>query len=294
MPAIEIEYFKADTPIHRLHPFSKLAFELAIFTIAATFNQPIFLIALILAIIVVATVARIPARKFRYMWIVAYIVVFLVLTQGVWFTSFGDFGDVTVEFEWNTLFHLLPAWMPGGPRVPFILEGAIYGFSLGLRFVAISLAFPILVMTTHPSDLVTSLTKIKIGTWKIPYNFIFVLTTALRYVPTVSREFDNTIDAQRSRGVDFGGFNVFRQVKAAVPLFVPVLVSSMLHAQDLTLALETRAFGALPDRTYIHEVNWRRADWIVTGAMILLSVACMFAVRELGFGLLPYTPSRGF
>ncbi len=35
---------------------------------------------------------------------------------------------------WHTLFYLWPGWLPGGPRAPFVLEGAIYGLSLDDTF----------------------------------------------------------------------------------------------------------------------------------------------------------------
>ena len=294
MPTIDIQYFKEESFVHRLHPFTKILFEFSVLVIAAAFNEPLFLAAVILGIIGVAVLARIPARKFRYMWVLVYIVLFMVITQGVWFTSFGDFGDITVDFEWRTLFHLWPAWAPGGPRIPVILQGANYGFSLGLRVVAISLAFPILVLTTHPSDLTRFLSQIRIASWRIPYNVIFVFTTAFRYTPTVSREFDQTLDAQRSRGVHFGGYNPIRQIKVLTTLFVPVLTSSLLSAHDLTLALETRAFGAPTERTFIHEVHWRRADWGVSALLIIIAVACLILANVYDHGVLPYTPQRNF
>jgi energy-coupling factor transport system permease protein len=293
MPVIEIEYFKAETPVHRLHPFTKLTFELAVFVIAALFNSPGYLAAISAAVIGVIALARIPLRKFRYMRVVAYVAAFLILTQGIWFTSFGDFGGIAGR-AWNTLFYLWPAWLPGGPKVPFVLEGAIYGLSLGLRLVAISLAFPILIMTTHPSDLVTALAEIRVGGWHIPHNLIFVLTSALRYVPTVSREFDQTLDAQRARGVEFEGYNLVSQVRAAVPLFVPVLTSSLVHAQDLTIALETRAFGAMEKRTFLREVRFGPWDWVVCALLVLATIVCTVAALHYGLGLLPYTPQRGF
>src|SRR5581483_5441881 len=248
----------------------------------------------ILVVVGIIALAQIPIQKFRYLKFVGFIVVFLIITQGVWFTSFGDFGRTNSPFQWHTLFYLYPAWLPGGPRVPFVLEGAIYGLALGMRLLVISLAFPILVITTHPSDLVTALSEIRIGAWRIPYNLIFVFTSALRFVPTVSREFDHTIDAQRSRGVEFEGYNIVNQVRSAMPLFVPVLTSSLVHAQDLTIALETRAFGAVENRTFIHEVKWGKADWAVSILLILIAIACILAVRNYGLGLLPYTPQRGF
>ncbi len=292
MPVIDIEYFKADTPVHHLHPFTKLAFELGVFIVAAVFNHPLYLLAIIGADLVIIALARVPLHKFRYMRVVAYVVLFLVFTQAIWFTSFGDFGGLA-GFEWHTLFHLWPAWAPGGPRIPFVLEGAIYGLSLGLRLMAISLAFPILIMATHPGDLVTALAGVRLGRWRIPPNLIFVFTSALRYVPTVSREFDHTIDAQRSRGVEFESGNIISQVRAAMPLFVPVLTSSLIHAQDLTIALETRAFGATDHRTFLREVQFRRRDALVCLLLIIVTVACVVAAWRFGYGLLPYTPSRG-
>ena len=294
MPTIDIQYFKKDTLVHRLHPLTKIIFELSVLVIAAAFNEPLFLAMVILGILGVAALANIPPRKFRYMWVLSYIVLFMVITQGVWFTSFGDFGDISVDFEWRTLFHLWPAWAPGGPRIPVIYEGANYGFSLGLRVVAIALAFPILILTTHPSDLTRFLSQIRIASWKIPYNAIFVFTTAFRYIPTVSRQFDQTLDAQRSRGVSFGGYNPFRQIRVLATLFVPVLTSSLLGAHDLTLALETRAFGAPTERTFIHEIHWRRADWVVSALLIIIAVACLIFANKLGIGVLPYTPQRNF
>lgn len=292
MPVIDIEYHPADTPVHRLHPFTKLAFELAVFIIAAVFNQPLYLLALIAVDLALIALARVPLHKFRYMRVVAYVVLFLMFTQAIWFTSFGDFGGRS-DFEWRTLFHLWPAWAPGGPRVPIVFEGALYGFSLGLRLVAISLAFPLLIMATHPGDLVTALAGVRVGRWRIPPNLIFVFTSALRYVPTVSREFDHTIDAQRSRGVEFEGGNIVTQVRAAMPLFVPVLTSSLIRAQDLTIALETRAFGAVDQRTFLREVNFRRRDSVVCLLLAVVTAACVIASWQFGYGLLPYTPGRG-
>jgi energy-coupling factor transport system permease protein len=290
MLGTEIEYFKSDSLVHRLHPFTKVTFELVLFAVVALFSDIVYQLVVIAAVFGVSRVAQIPVRKFRYMWTVVAIGVFLIFTQGIWFTTFGDFGGV--QRDWHTLFYLWPDWAPGGPRVPFVLEGCIYGLSLALRFVAITLAFPILVMTTHPSDLVTALARVRIGTWKIPYSLIFVFATALRYVPTVSRTFSQTIDAQRTRGVVFEGWNVFGRVRASVPLLVPVIVSSMVHAQDLTIALETRAFGSPNERTFVHEVFWRRADTLVTLAIVLLGALCIFAEVRWGFGRLPFAPSR--
>jgi energy-coupling factor transport system permease protein len=288
MPFIEIQYLKGDTPIHRLHPFVKLVFVMVITIVAALFTHPLALVALCVGILLVARTARIPRRKFRYMWVVVWVGVFLVTIQGVWFTSFGAMGRAA--FESHTIFYLWPAWAPGGPSAPFSAEGALFGLSLGLRFAAIALAFPIFVITTHPSDLITALAEIRIGPRRIPYNLIFAFATAFRLVPTVSDQFDRTYDAQRSRGVELENKNPVKGIMATVPLFVPVLTAAMLRAQDLTLALETRAFGAQGSRTFLHELSWHTMDTLVTLLLVAALVVSWVLTNRYGVGILPFAP----
>lgn len=284
MPKIAIEYFKADTCIHRLHPLTKIVFELAVFVVAAVFTDLVFLSAILLIVILTIVMARIPPQRLKYMWVIFGVAAFFIITQGVWFTTLGLFGGRPIKT--HILFYLIP---PLGPikegMFPFTLEGGIYGLSLSLRLLAISLAFPILVMTTHPSDLLLALTKIKILGKRIPYNIAFTFVTALRYVPTISREFDMTIDAQTSRGVEMGGRNPIKSFKAIAPILAPVVVSSMLRAQQLTIALETRAFGTSVDRTFLREVHFRTIDKVLVGLMIAAMIVSAIAAL-LGYGQL--------
>lgn len=282
MPVVDINYVRRDSVVHRLHPFTVIAFELSVFITATVLSSPLHLLGLILLTFVVTRVAKLPLRHFRYMKFVFFILVFFIFTQGIWFTSFGDYGEVAGD--WRTLFNLWPSWLPGGPRIPFVLEGVIYGLGLGLRFVAIAYAFPILVMTVHPRDLVTALAGVRIWGRRMPYNLIFVLANGLRYIPTISKRFDETIDAQRARGVQFETRR--KRVRAIGPLLLPVIINSLVSAQDLTLALETRAFGAPGERTFYRQVRFRHADVFVTGSLIVFMALLLLLRTRFGFGLL--------
>ena len=74
MPVIEIEYFRSDTFVHRLHPFTKFIFEIVVFVTAAVINDPVYSLIIIFSVIGIICLAKIPVRKFRYMWIVFYVV----------------------------------------------------------------------------------------------------------------------------------------------------------------------------------------------------------------------------
>lgn len=284
---IDITYVKRDSILHRLHPLAKVAFEFCVFIVAAVFTSPVFLLGMIVVCLGLIALGKLPWHKFRYMRFIVVVAAILVATQAVWFTSFGDYGGRHLHD--HILFYLIPGWIGGEPRVPVVWEGIVWGSVLSLRLATIALAFPLLVMTTHPSDLIVALTDLHVGNRRIPYSLVFAFATALRFVPTVSAQFDRTVDAQRARGVEMDGYNVVRRIKAAVPIFVPVLTSSIIHAHDLTLALETRAFGSPVERTVLREVRFNLRDTLVVLGLLALAIVAI-GLAHLGYGQLSFAP----
>lgn len=74
-----------------------------------------------------------------------------------------------------------------------------------------------------------------------PYGFVFILTTAMRYVPLIGRKISNIRDAQRARGIDLR--LKLRNLPNLAALFVPLLIQSFVLADDLALAMESRGFS---------------------------------------------------
>ena len=286
MPVIDIEYIRADSPIHRMHPFVLVVFEFAVAVIAATFNHPLALLIVIATIAGILKIAKVPLKKLKYMWITVAVGVIFVITQGIWFTSFGALAES--DFQPHVLFHLWPGWLPGDEHVAFTLEGAVFGLSLGMRFAAIALAFPLLVMTIHPADLTNALARIRVFGRKLPYSFVFVLVNAIRYVPMMSKQFDETMDAQRARGVEFDRGGPIRRTRALFSVLIPVVTTALISGRDLTLALETRGFGAVEDRTFMRAVRLRRADRALLAALVAVTVLALYVGRD-HFGDLSYT-----
>lgn len=75
----------------------------------------------------------------------------------------------------------------------------------------------------------------------VPYGFVFILTTAMRYVPLIGRKIRNIRDAQLSRGIDLR--LKLKNLFNLVALFVPLLIQSFVLADDLALAMESRGFS---------------------------------------------------
>lgn len=115
-----------------------------------------------------------------------------------------------------------------------------------------------------------------------PDKFAFVLDLTARFVPTLARDFQITIDAQKARGYELelrerslkGYLTVGRRF---VPLIVPVVVRAVLDAEDRANAMEMRAFGTGP-RTWLQELRFRGRDYALM-VFALVMLAGMIALR---------------
>jgi energy-coupling factor transport system permease protein len=93
------------------------------------------------------------------------------------------------------------------------------------------------------------------------------------------------MDAQRARGfeLDAGeGTNIVQRVRNFAPLLIPLTVGALMGAEEITDAMDLRAFGVGP-RTWLPELKYRPGDWAVIGLGVLL-VAATIVLKRAGYG----------
>lgn len=167
-----------------------------------------------------------------------------------------------------------PAEFFGQPlAIPFFgtysLEGAYYGLTFGFRVAAIALIALLYVSTTHPTEVVKGLVKLE-----IPYGFGFMILMSLQLIPISTREAKTIISAQRARGLVER--TLWDKVKGLLPLFVPLVVSSLERMETMAMALEARAFGVNPKPTPLYEVDFSRKDIVLlllAAALLVVGIA---------------------
>ena len=96
-----------------------------------------------------------------------------------------------------------------------------------------------------------------------------IMSIALRMVPTLMEETDRIMMAQKARGASLDTGNLFRRVKALVPILIPLFVGAFRRAEELALALDARCYNASPHRTRyrILRLTWRDlVGFLVFGA----------------------------
>ena len=258
-------YLQSDSFIHTLDARTKLvaAFVYIILIFAAN-NLPtygLFAAFLLLGIALSRVSLSIYLNSMRpLMWLLIFSVVLQVL-----FVQGGD-----VYFSWGII------------NISSI--GLLNGLYIFLRFTLVILMSTLLTLTTAPLELADAIEHLMnpLKKLNVPVHEIaLMLSIALRFVPTLMDEAQKIMNAQRARGSEFGEGNIIKQIKAIVPILVPLFVSSFNRADELATAMESRGYRGSVGRTKYRVLTYGKKDYIVLAStaflVVLVIVVSMYA-----------------
>jgi len=164
---------------------------------------------------------------------------------------------------------------------PWTLYGGavMIGLATALRLAAIIALALIAGLTTTGPDLV----RASVQQLRVPYRVGYTALAAFRFVPRFGHELDVIRQAHRVRGAH-GGRGPFAAVARWWGYIVPLLAGAIRHAERVALAMDSRAFGAHPDRTERHLVPWRTRDTAFTALFAAVSLGILWF-------LFPWSPT---
>jgi energy-coupling factor transport system permease protein len=240
--AIPINMVPGNSFLHHLNPLPKLAMALGVLIFAFATRNPILLGAVFAVGLLLVIVSGIWKAYLRVVIILFPLSLTLLVLQ-----------SIAPAFP--------QPWVPIADFGPFtIYQVGIYsGISMLTRIFSMTTFALLMILTTHPSDLFTSLQKLG-----MPYVLNFILTMTLQLIPILQSEFATVLSAQKSRGMKGTGFG------AILPSMVPVFVGAIERVQQLSISLESRAFGSSGDKTSFRNVTMAAKDYAV---LVLSSLA---------------------
>ena len=256
---VKLDYVPQSTPIHRWHPLMKLLGCVMFILLATMSYDPVPNIVLfVLTLVIAVFVSRLSVRLFF-----AALLPFTVIALG--------FGVAQVLFHGGgtTLLDIGP--------LDITREGLHFAGALAFRMLTIISISLVFTLTTDPKDLVLSLVQ----QLKVSYNIAFGIFFALRMIPQVEAEFDIIRSAHRIRGVGerpglAGKIEEYRRYT------IPLLVSLIRKSTRAALAMESKAFGAFPERTYLDDVYIRRSDIVLLLSLAIVLGSVMLVLWRLG------------
>ena len=142
---------------------------------------------------------------------------------------------------------------------------------LTLRFVVLVESFSVFFLTTSPDHLGLALEESR-----VPYEFAFAFTTAVRFVPVLAEEAQTIMDAQKARGLELEKGGLLKKIRNYIPVLIPLIVSAIRRSLELAEAMESRAWGATKKRTNLYVLKLHKGDYALLAITVGLLVAAVY------------------
>lgn len=255
------QYYPADSILHRLDPRTKLFGTLIYIVGLFLANGIATYIVSILAIVILIVLSKVP---FGHMIRGLKPVLFILLIS-VMFNLFLTQGD--------ELFHI---W-----KLSVTKQGLRQAVFMAVRLVCLVVGSSIMTFTTTPNELTDGIESglgfLKVI--KVPVHEIaMMMSIALRFIPILTEELDKIIKAQTARGADLESGNIFRRIKAMIPLLVPLFVSAFRRAADLARAMEARCYHGGKGRTRMNPLRYAARDYL-SYALLAIYLAAVIVLK---------------
>jgi len=232
---------------HSRNPLTKLTFVFTMIALAF-FTLPWMAPALILPIFVMGFIGKVQKQ---YLNVIAKLIL------------------PTITF----MFIMQSVFLPDGPTILF----SIWRFDVSLEtvrsafltvsriFVMIS-SFTLLLLTTHPSELMSDLTR-----RGLPGQFAYVIISTLQILPQMQAKAQTIINAQRSRGLDTQS-SFIRRAGSLIPLVGPLVFGSLVEVEERSIAIEARGFTSTHAKTSLHDVPDTSVDKAIRWLLVALVI----------------------
>ena len=238
-----LKFRKVSSPIHNLDPRIKFVYVIAIFVVAIIFYQIIPLLVLFLMQLPFVFLARVQRQWLRSLRGAAFLALFIFAINVL--TTYFTSGYVLTAAN---------------------VESAA---AMTLRFVVLVESFSVFFLTTSPDHLGLALEESK-----VPYEFAFAFTTAVRFVPVLAEEAQTIMDAQKARGLELEKGGLLKRIRNYIPVLIPLIVSAIRRSLELAEAMESRAWGACKRRTNLYALKLHKGDYaLVAITIVILAVA---------------------
>jgi energy-coupling factor transport system permease protein len=255
MPVMNLYlYLDRKTAIHGLDPRTKLFILLCSFVVASLQQHPVSAMMVTSAIGAHGVLSRSLSNIRRIAGLLTAIGILTVLLWSI------QAKGVTPLF-WR-----------------FQVEPLLYGISTGIKIDSMIVAGVIFLSTTKNEEVAIGL--VKLG---LPYSFSFAFCTALRLTPTIVGSAQMVAQAQKSRGLDLRGGGLLSRTKKYIPLLIPIFLTTLRYTNQLSMALESKAFRAMEKRTFLLEARFRARDsWVAFALILVLIIAILIRIKGIG------------
>lgn len=241
-------FVPVNSPLHRLNPLTKLTIVFAMI-IPAFLSMPEVAPALVIPVSIMIFVGRVQKQYRGLLFkLILPAILFMFVMQSVFLP-----GGETILFKVG--------------RFDIALETMQKAFFTVSRIFIMISSFAILLLTTHPSELMSDLTR-----RGLPGQFAYVIISTLQILPQMQAKAQTIISAQRARGLDTES-TFTKRAGSLLPLVGPLVFGSLVEVEERAIAIEARGFTSTYVKTSLHDIPDTSIDkairWILIAFVIL-------------------------
>lgn len=251
------------TLIQRLDIRIKILGFLAVVALTLLFEDPFYNLGIVLLVGSIALSVKFPFNKIGILPLLPLL--FFIM-------PFNSLAYTPDRFHLTANRAILWYILPGG-RLGVTVGGIMLSLTFLLRIIIMVTASTVLTFISSLDDLIQLFQKLR-----IPYEISFMITTAIRFIPTLDRKRMLILDAQKARGANFKQKGLINRFRAQIPVMVPLTINAILIADALSMAMLNRGFGYAGTRTNLRELSLTFEDyWAIL--IISLVMGCGLYLR---------------
>jgi energy-coupling factor transport system permease protein len=146
----------------------------------------------------------------------------------------------------------------------------VFAMITALKMIAMTLVFFLLLATTRMQDLSAAL----VSQCRVPYEYAFMITAALRFIPDFLNESKAIQDAQACRGYSPRG-NPLNRLMSYAAILKPLVLKAVGRSETMALSLELRGFSNRKACSFKNRVALSVRDYAVLSALFALTFFLM-------------------
>ncbi|WP_339316996.1 energy-coupling factor transporter transmembrane component T [Paenibacillus sp. FSL R10-2734] len=253
------QYVETHSIFHRLDPRTKLVSIVLLMLSFLMLGTGLSYVVATIFVFGVLLLSKVPIHFFwRGLRPILFVLLFTFLYNAV-------FTKGTILWSWSF--------------IEVTEEGLRSGVRFVWRIILLILLASILTLTTKPLDLAYGLEKLlaplsKLG---VPVEqFSLMIVIAIRFIPTIKEELDRILLAQKARGYDLTALSLIKRIFAYIPIIVPLLFTTIQRAEQLSYAIDARAYGNGKGRTSYKRLQFQQMDYQVGGAALLFAMVLLW------------------
>lgn len=248
---IDLEY--NETWLHKVNPSIKILVLVVLFIFILFMHNINFMINFVVVTFLLFFLFTGYSWKVTSLVLLPFILIFISTSSSMIFFGKGD----TTWFKWG-LIH--------------ITEESFYrGLHIGLRAVLFAILGLIFAFTTRPVFLFYSLMQ----QLKVKPKYAYSFMASIRMIPIMLEELQTLRYALKVRGVinQKGIKAIYTKLKA---YSVPLLSQSIRRAHRIAVAMESKRFSQVENRTYYYKIGYSGYDLLYIGYFLVMIYLALF------------------